>query len=212
MKYNDGKIVKLQQWKKRSQLTCEASGLGWDIQKLHLEDLDNPCVFYICEPLTSNFSAIGVFDRKAILNLYKGGTKKYGTSSQIATNTGVLTSSLIDGTIETTKENIELLITAHIINFCSTKTAQQTLEHDDSFKHFGCIVYFNPDKDSFFMRPLAAADDKSVLAPEDAALLVCNYMMSDYEKHPEYFDGRDLHEVLSSFIEKYPDLREKIGI
>ena len=61
-------------------------------------------------------------------------------------------------------------------------------------------MYFNPDKDSFFMRPLAAADDKSVLAPEDAVLLVCNYMMSDYEKHPEYFDGRVLHEgVLGIF-------------
>lgn len=186
--------------------------LGWDVHKLHLDDLDNPSAFYICEPLTTNFTAMGVVDRKTISKLYKNGTKKYGTSSQIAANTGVLTSSLIDGTIETTQENIELLITAHIINFCSTKTAQQTLDKGDSFKHFGCIVYFNPEKDSFFMRPLAAADDKFVLAPEDVALLVCNYIMSDFDNHPEYFDGRELFDVLSYFIEKYPDLRSKIGI
>lgn len=210
----NSKVVKIEQWRRRAQLSTTASGLGWDAKCLDLGDLETPCSFYICEPLFSNFTAMGVVDRNSLLKLFKGGTKKYGTNQQIVTNTGIFTKMIIDGEIESSPDNIKLLHFSHLLNFCNTQAAAQVLTKNETYKHFGSIMYLkSDDSNSITMRPIAASNKRELLSPDDVALMVCNYIISDYGNHPEYFPpGRSLNEILSGIVDKYPSLKAELGI
>ena len=194
------KIVKLSQWKTRAQLASAASGVGWDIRSSHLIDFQQPCTFYLSAPLQDHFSAMGVFDYAEIRGLFNGSVKRFGSAEQISNDTCAMTAAMLDGTLPHSADNIEILLFAHVLNFCSTRTALQIFSQKEIYRHLGAVIYTNPaDAKDVIIRPIAGRNEKAFLSPGDVALLVRNYIVADYKNHPDYFFGRDLKEILSAY-------------
>lgn len=207
------KVVKLEQWKMRAQISTVATSLGWDVKKMDLADIKEPAMFYICEPLQTGFNSISAFNYRDLVKLVKEGTKKYASSKVIFDHVATLTMEVINDNKSGDSELMRLMFFGNLLNYASTKTAEAVIKSKDMFRHFGVVIYDNPHRQDgveISIRPIALANEEVVLEPGVVAVAVGNYILTDYKNHPEYFHGLNINDVLDKLMSNYPDVYEEL--
>jgi len=196
-------IVKMSKWKERAELMQQSVKAGWDTRPSNLTEINNPANFYICEPVETLYTAMSLIDRSVIEDYVEKGTKEFGTKDQIFEAVSHHTADFIQNNTNDVKM-LESVITGNIVHFANSKTAKKAILNKD-INHFGVIIYQNykrADVINLTFRPMALGSPHQAITPEELFGIVCTYMMNDYAKHPEYFDGHDINKIIPAFAVK----------
>lgn len=197
-------VINLKQWITNSALAKGAMRQGWDVTPKMLMGVHRPATFYICEPLQSGFTAFSVFDRSYFEYLAKNGTEKFGSARDIFEAAAAITIDVIDEMHDPKSQEMDAALNGNLINFAGTQTARKILD-DESYSHFGCIVYRNPlRKDGVIVsfRPTATSSKQSIPSINDIVLTVAQYVLHDLSKHPNHFEGINVMQRLELFSQK----------
>ncbi len=197
-------VVSIKDWIARSAVEEGAMRPGWDVTPNMLIDVHRPATFYICEPLQTGFTAFSVFDRSYFESIAKGGTEMFGSAREIFEAAAAITIDVIDEMHGPKSEEMDAALNGNLINFAGTLTARQILD-DDSYRHFGCIVYRNPlRKDGVIIsfRPTATSSTQTILSKDEIVLTVARYILHDFSKHPNFFEGINVMQRLELFSQK----------
>lgn len=209
-------IIDLKQWLGRAKLVQSATSVGWSVKNADLGDISDLAVFYLCEPIQTQFSAIAVFDRRDLRRFVDGGFEKLSresaerpTRESFFEAAGTLAKETIQKKLPSDDEMFRLMMFANFVNFSTTQTAKLALQTDKDIHHFGAIVYDNPkrkDGVELSLRPFALENKERIIEPGIVALAVSNYILFDFENHPEYFEGLDVVSVVGKLLMPFPDI------
>ncbi|RYY74467.1 MAG: hypothetical protein EOO52_12955 [Gammaproteobacteria bacterium] len=185
-------------WKVRSDLINFAIKHGMKVDAKELQGVLKPATFYLIDPLKKQFTARGVFDKTWLENLVRSNDfGEYGSAQSIFEFAAGSLISLIHAEESTDATLLKTCMFANIVNFARSKTASIALNADSDFRHFGAICYINPLRINTAvastLRPIAICDPAPIVSSRNLFETIEQYVKSDSESHPEYFEGLDLH-------------------